>query len=95
MWCAACRAHPQRAAQPARIAGITNMKWFKSAKHQKCGTHAVSLALWSSGGRVSHDTGGYEIRSGVPMKLNGGAKNLIGAGYGIDTGVYGIDIGCL
>ena len=56
MWCAACRAHPQLAAQPAWIAGITNIKWFKIAKHQKCGTHAVSLALWSSGGRVRHVT---------------------------------------
>ena len=56
MWCAACRAHPQWAAHPPWIAGITNMKRFKSAKHQKCGTHAVSLALWSSGGRVRHVT---------------------------------------
>ena len=46
MWCAACCAHPQLAAQ----------QWFKIAKHQKCGTHAVSLALWSSGGRVRHVT---------------------------------------
>ena len=56
MWCAACRAHPQLAAQPEWIAGITNIKWFKIAKHPKCGTHAVSLALWSSGGRPRHVT---------------------------------------
>ena len=54
MWCAACCAHPQLAAQPEWIAGITNIKWFKIDKHQKCGTHAVSLALWRSGGRVRH-----------------------------------------
>ena len=56
MCCAACRAHPQLAAQPEWIVGITNLKWFKIAKHQKCGTHAVSLALWRSGGRVRHVT---------------------------------------
>ena len=56
MWCTACRAHPQLAAQPEWIAGITNIKWFKNAKQQKYGTHAVSLALWSSGGRVRHVT---------------------------------------
>ena len=56
MWCAACRAHPRLAPQPEWIAGITNIKWFKIAKHQKCGTHGISLALWSSSGRVRHVT---------------------------------------
>ena len=56
MWCAACRVHPQLATEPERIAGITNLKWFKIAKHQKCGTHAVLLALWTSGSRVRHVT---------------------------------------
>ena len=52
MWCAACRGHPQLGAQPEWIGGITGIRWHKIARHQKCGTHAVSLALWSSGGRV-------------------------------------------
>ena len=56
IYCAACSAHPQLAAQPEWTASITNMKWFKIAKHPNCGTHAVSLALWSSGGRVRHVT---------------------------------------
>ena len=56
MWCAACCAHPQLGAQPEWIGGITGIRWHKIARHQKCGTHAVSLALWSSGGRVRHVT---------------------------------------
>ena len=56
MFCAACRAFPQSAAQPEWIAGIKNVKWYKVAKHQKCGTHAVSLALWQSGGKVRSAT---------------------------------------
>ena len=56
MWCAACRAHPQLAAQPESIGGITGIRWHKICSHQKCGTHAVSLALWDSGGRVRRVT---------------------------------------
>ena len=56
MWCAACRAHPQLGAQPEWIGGITGIRWHKIARHQKGGTHAVSLALWSSGGRVRRVT---------------------------------------
>ena len=56
MWCAACRVHPQLVTEPEWIAGITNLKWFRFAKHQQYGTHAVSLALWRSGSRVRHVT---------------------------------------
>ena len=56
MWCAACCAHPQLGAQPEWIGGITGIRWHKIARHRKCGTHAVSLALWSSGSRVRHVT---------------------------------------
>ena len=56
MWCAACRAHLQLGAKPEWIGGITSIRWLKIAKHQKCGTNAVSHSLWSSGGRVRHVT---------------------------------------
>ena len=38
------------------MAAIRNIEWFKISKHEKCGTHAVWLAVWHSARRVRHVT---------------------------------------
>ena len=82
MWCAACRAHPQLSIHLEWIAGITNLKCFKIAKSQKCGTHAVLLALWRSGGRVWHVTHTLpmEQRKALRVHFRHGGRSWSGPG---------------
>ena len=53
MWCLACQQHPQLGHSFPFVQGTTNFMLCSLKYHQRVGSHAVSLALWQSGGRVT------------------------------------------
>ena len=53
MWCIACQQYPQLGHSVPFVQGTSNFMLCSLKYHQRSGSHAVSLALWQSGGRVT------------------------------------------
>ena len=53
MWCIACQQYPQLGHSVPFVQGTSNFMLCTLKHHQRSGSHAVSLALWQSGGRVT------------------------------------------
>ena len=53
MWCIACKQYPQLGHSVPFVQGTSNFMLCTLKHHQRSGSHAVSLALWQSGGRVT------------------------------------------
>ena len=53
MWCIACQRYPQFGHSVPFVQGTSNFMLCSLKYHQRSGSHAVSLALWQSGGRVT------------------------------------------
>ena len=53
MWCIACEQYPQLGHSVPFVQGTSNFMLCTLKHHQRSGSHAVSLALWQSGGRVT------------------------------------------
>ena len=53
MWCIACQQYPQLGHSVPFVQGTSNFMLWSLKYHQRSGSHAVSLALWQSGGPVT------------------------------------------